>query len=311
MPKTRLKTAFMTHGHTAALKDGRVSLPDYEFDFEEVLPIPKAFRRMVISGDFEVSEMAMTTYLCAKALGAKMTALPIFLTRGFHHRAIVARPEIGAPKDLEGQVVGVNRGYTVTTSLWARAILTMEHGVDLSAIQWMRTGLEHVPDWQPPANVGDFDDSASLEDRLASGEAVAATGILTAPGTRPLIDNAFEVGLAALRDRGFYPLNHALVIRDDVLAAHPDLPAQLFEGFSAAKRPHLGALKAGQVAEEAEIDQVLRAVMEVQDDPLPYGIAPNAEMLEVLVEQCLAQAIIPERVGIEGLFAPGVRELVG
>ena len=51
--------------------------------------------------------------------------------------------------------------------------------------------------------------------------------------------------------------------------------------------------------------------MEVQDDPLPYGIAPNAEMLEVLVEQCLAQAIIPERVGIEGLFAPGVRELVG
>ena len=70
MPKTRLKTAFMTHGHTAALKDGRVSLPDYEFDFEEVLPIPKAFRRMVISGDFEVSEMAMTTLsLCQGAGG--------------------------------------------------------------------------------------------------------------------------------------------------------------------------------------------------------------------------------------------------
>ncbi|NKB27325.1 MAG: ABC transporter substrate-binding protein [Rhodobacteraceae bacterium] len=311
MPKTRLKTVFMTHGHTAALKDGRVSLPDYDFDFEEVLPIPKAFRRMIIGGEFEVSEMAMTTYLCAKALGAKMTALPIFLTRGFHHRAIVARPEVSTPKDLEGKVVGVNRGYTVTTSLWARAILAMDYGVDLSAVQWRRTGLEHVPDWVPPANVGDFHDSASLEDRLASGEAVAATGILKAPGTRPLINDAFGVGLAALRDRGFYPLNHALVIRDDVLAALPDLPAQLFDGFVAAKRLHLNALKAGQVTGGAEMDEILRAVMEVQDDPLPYGIAPNAKMLEVLVEQCLAQAIIPESVGIEGLFAPGVRELVG
>ena len=134
----------------------------------------------------------------------------------------------------------MNRGYTVTTSLWARAILTMEHGVDLSAIQWMRTGLEHVPDWQPPANVGDFDDSASLEDRLASGEAVAATGILTAPGTRPLIDNAFEVGLAALRDRGFYPLNHALVIRDDVLAAHPGPSGAAVRGVFGSQTPASG-----------------------------------------------------------------------
>jgi 4,5-dihydroxyphthalate decarboxylase len=311
MPKTRLKTCIMTQGNTAALKDGRVALPDYDLDFVEVTPIPKAFRRMVRDGEFEVSEMAATTYLCAQAHGAKMTALPIFLTRGFHHRAIVCRPEVTGPKDLEGRVVAINRGYTVTTSVWARAILAAEHGVDLAAVNWMRTGEEHVPAYVPPPYVGDFDGAATLADRLAHGDAVAATGITEAPGTRPLIDAPFQAGMTALRDRGFYPLNHLLVVRDDVLAANPDLPVQLFEAFAGAKQLHVDALKSGQVADEAPTDKVFRAVMEVLDDPLPYGIAPNAAMLEVLMEAAVAQGIIPTAEPVGGLFAPSVRELVG
>ena len=83
--------------------------------------------------EFDICEMAMTTYLCARALGKPFTAIPVFVTRNFHHWAIFtnAKSGISEPKDLEGRTVGVNRGYTVTTGLWARGMLQHEYGVDL------------------------------------------------------------------------------------------------------------------------------------------------------------------------------------
>ena len=105
--------------------------------------------------EFDVCEMALTTYLTAKAHGVRFTAIPAFLVRGFHHNAITVdtRHGITSPKDLEGRKVGVNRGYTVTTGVWARSILADEHGVDLDSITWVLSGDEHVAQYRPPANV--------------------------------------------------------------------------------------------------------------------------------------------------------------
>ena len=106
---------------------------------------------MVRGNEFDICEMAITTYLCAKAHGKPMTAVPIFPVRAFHHGAILASSRIGTePKDLEGSKVGVNRGYTVTTGVWARGILQDEHGVDLSKITWVLSGDEHVAEYRPP-----------------------------------------------------------------------------------------------------------------------------------------------------------------
>src|SRR5437588_11267859 len=129
----KLKTALVMRGHTEPLRDGRVKPRSFEFDFEDVPVIIKAFRRMVRNLDFDISEMAMTTYLCARAVGKPFTAIPVFPMRAFHHGAIVYNTKSGVqrPKDLEGRKVGVNRGYTVTTGLWARSILQHEHDVDL------------------------------------------------------------------------------------------------------------------------------------------------------------------------------------
>ena len=151
----KLKTALVTRGHTRALKDGTVVPRTFEFEFEEVPVIVQAFRRMVRGLDFDISEMAMTTYICAVAHGKRFTALPIFPMRAFHHGAIVHNTKSGilCPKDLEGKKVGVNRGYTVTTGVWARAILQHQYGVDLARITWVLSGDEHVAEWRPPANV--------------------------------------------------------------------------------------------------------------------------------------------------------------
>ena len=141
-----LKTVTRTQGNNQALKDGTVKPLGFTFDFEDVPILVQAFRRMVRGLEFDVSEMAITTYLCARAHGTRFTALPIFLVRAFHHGAILYNANAGVrlPKDLEGRKVGVNRGYTVTAGLWARSILQQEHGVDLSRITWVLSGDEHV-----------------------------------------------------------------------------------------------------------------------------------------------------------------------
>ena len=142
MAELTLKTVTRSQGNNQALKDGTVKPRTFAFDFEEVDPLIAAFRRMVRGNDFDICEMAITTYICAKAHGKPMTAVPVFLVRAFHHGAILVNAKAGirTPKDLEGRKVGVNRGYTVTTGVWARSILQDEHGVDLSKITWVLSG---------------------------------------------------------------------------------------------------------------------------------------------------------------------------
>ncbi len=142
MAGPKLTTVTRTQGNNKALKDGTVTPKTFEFDFVEVDPLIAAFRRMVRGLEFDICEMAITTYICAKAHGKRFTAVPVFLVRAFHHGAILVNTKAGirTPKDLEGKRVGVNRGYTVTTGVWARSVLQDEHGVDLSKITWVLSG---------------------------------------------------------------------------------------------------------------------------------------------------------------------------
>ena len=131
--RPRLKIAIGTYGHTAAIKDGSVPIEGVDADMIEVKPIIAAFRRMVRNVEFDICEMAPTTYMIARALGAPFIALPIFVMRRFHHGGFVVRPDadIRQPKDLEGKKVGV-RAYSVTTGVWTRGIFVNEYGLDSS-----------------------------------------------------------------------------------------------------------------------------------------------------------------------------------
>jgi ABC-type nitrate/sulfonate/bicarbonate transport system substrate-binding protein len=313
MPDLKLKTVTRTQGDNRALKDGTVKPKTFEFQFEEVDPLIAAFRRMVRGNEFDICEMAITTYVCAKAHGKPMTAVPVFLVRAFHHGAILVNTKAGirTPKDLEGRRVGVNRGYTVTTGVWARSILQDEHGVDLSRITWVLSGDEHVAEYRPPANVVPVEPGKTIGEMLASGELAAAIGVEAGPSdVKPLIPDALEAGLAALRRRGHYPINHLIVIKDGLIAKYPDLAADVFDAFAQAKRRYLEQLKAGTIAKPTAVDEVHRRVMAITGDPLPYGIAPNRKVIEQLIGHALTQGIITQPVTADELFAPSTRGLV-
>src|SRR5208282_4516124 len=124
----RLKIAIADYGHTRTLKSGMVPIKGIEADFIQVVPIIGAFRRMVRNLEFDICEMAPTTYMIARALGAPYIALPVFVMRRFHHTGLVCRPDSGIrePADLHGKNVGV-RAYSVTTGVWTRGILSNEY----------------------------------------------------------------------------------------------------------------------------------------------------------------------------------------
>ena len=291
-------------GQTQPLADGTVRPRTFEFEFEDVPVIVKAFRRMVRGLEFDISEMAMTTYLCARAHGKAFTAIPVFPMRAFHHGAILHNVKSGirSPKDLEGRRVGVNRGYTVTTGLWARAILQHEYDVDLNRITWVLSGDEHVAEYRPPANVVPIEPGQTMEALLASGQIPAAIGVqIDSPDIQPLIANAREAGFAALRERGLYPINHTVVIKNELLDAHPDLADDVFDAFVAAKRLYVQRLKDGQAH---GADPIHRRVMETIGDPLPYGIAPNRKMLEAIIQHSVEQGILTKPFSVDELFTP-------
>jgi 4,5-dihydroxyphthalate decarboxylase len=151
-----------------------------------------------------------------------------------------------------------------------------------------------------------------MGEMLASGELAAAIGVeANAPDVKPLIPNGLEAGLAALRQRGHYPINHLVVIKDELIAKHGDLAADVFDAFARAKRHHVERLKAGRIEKPSEVDEVHRRVMEITGEPLPYGIAPNRNVIEELIGHALTQGIITKPVTAEELFAPSTRALMG
>lgn len=313
MSKTKLKAVSRTQNNNRRVKEGTVTLPDFELEFEEIPVLVQGFRRMVRQLEFDICEMALTTYICAKAHGVKFTAIPIFLVRDFHHGAIAHHVPSGlkSPAELTGKRVGVNRGYTVTTGVWARAIIQDEYDVDLASITWAPSGDEHVEAYQAPENVVPLPDG-DLEAHLASGDVVAAVGAsFDHPDIAQMIPNEFEAGAAALKNRGFYPINHTVVVRDAVLEETPDVATQVFEAFAESKRQYVDDLKAGRISDPKRVDKVHQVALEVMDDPLPYGVEPNRKTLEGLVDHAVTQKIIPGPIALEDLFAKQVLNSVG
>lgn len=306
-----LLTLTRAQGANRALLDGAVRPAGHSLTFADEPVLVKGFRKMVRGLEYDVAEMALTTYLTAKEHGAAFTALPVFLVRDFHHGATqVLRGGPRRPADLAGGRVGVNRGYTVTTGVWGRAALA-EAGLDLRSVTWVLSGDEHVATYVPPANVVAAPPGRTLEEMLLRGEVDAVVGAaLDHPDVVPVIDDPETAGLTLLRERGIFPINHLVVVRDDLLARHPDLAVALFEAFAEAKRRYVEQLRGGLA--QTQQDRLLGRVLQATGrDPLPYGLAPNRAVLEELLRHALSQDILTRPVAPEDVFAADTLSLQG
>jgi 4,5-dihydroxyphthalate decarboxylase len=319
--RPRLKIAIGGYGHTRAIKNGSIPIDGIDPDFVEVVPIIQAFRRMVRDVEFDICEMAPTTYMIARARGAPYIALPIFLMRRFHHGGFVVRPDAGIrhPKDLEGKKVGV-RAYSVTTGVWTRGIFMNEYDLDSSKVTWVVDDEEHVTTLELPPNVMHAPEGKSLQSMMKSGEIQAGfsgpAGVgragppirnwdMNAPtggdSTYPeLIADVALVEADWYRRTGIYPIHGLIVVKDALVARHPWLPRAMMTAFTIAKQAYLDELRlaAGDSVEDARY----RGFFSLMSDPLPYGIAANRPSIEALVNYALQQQLIPSRPELDRVF---------
>lgn len=301
-----LKVALGNHAHVLAIKEGRVPIEGVAPEFISVNPMIAAYRRMVRDLEFDISELAPTTYLIARACGAPFTALPVVMTRRFHHAGMWCRPDskIAHPRDLEGKKVGV-RAYSVTAGVWTRGIFVNEFGLNADRVTWVVDDEEHVLALPLPGNVVHAPAGVTLASLAASGEldagVNAAAGIGTPPaGWRDLVPDAAAQEAAWFKRTGIYPIHSVIVIKDELLKAHRWLAGAVYRAFCAAKAIYLRRLS-DDAAAGAE-DRRYRELSALVGDPLPYGLKANRPAIETLITYAVEQHLIPSPLKATDVF---------
>ncbi len=298
-----LKAAMASYGHTNAIKSGAIQPRGVKLEQVEVTPIVNAFRRMCRQLEFDICEMAITTYLCAKANKLPFTAIPVFLVRQFHNGAVQINTAAGvsSPKDLEGRKAGI-RAWTVTTGVWAKDILQNEYGLDLKKVDWLVADEEHVQQYKPPSYVTP-QVGANLPEMLGKGELAAAIGVprVESPDVKPLVDNVGAATSEWFKKTGVYPINHTLVIKDELLNANPSLARDVYDAFKAARDEYVSKLDQST----AEEDAAMKRTAQMVGDPLPYGIEPNRKALEAIIAAATSQQILAGKTEIADVFVKG------
>lgn len=315
--KAPLKIAVAEHPHTSKIRSGEIEIEGVEAEFVTVKPQIGAFRRMVRELEFDVCEIAPTTYIVARAYGKKFKALPIFVVRRFHHSGLLVRPDAGIahPKDLEGKQAGV-RAYSVTTGVWTRQVLIDEFGVDNSKITWWVDDEEHVQELRLPANVRHVAPGDSLAEMMARGDIVAGFAAAAGIGRTgaptggwqeveadypDLFPNAEEFEADYFRRTGVYPMHGTIVVKDSVLEQHPWVAKSLNDAFTRAKDEWVAEMRSGE-ATGTGADKYRALTRIVGDDPLPYGIEANRATIEALEKTAFDQGLTPKRMTMDELF---------
>ena len=306
MADLRLKIAVFPHGQWDGLRDGRAKPEGIEL--EHVQASPNTYRRMVRNLEFDVAEVALTTFVAAKWFGVPITGIPIFSNRDVTMSPISynVRSGIKTPKDLEGKRVGL-RSYTVTNTTQCRALLNYEFGVDTDSIQYSVSEDAHVAQYVNPPNVTQISGEKTLEQMLADGELDAGLQLAAEPegDIRLLLteEEADEVGLGFFRRTGVYPIGHVMTLKDEVLREHPWVGPAMFKAFTESKDLYVNSLSSMTDPGKRDL-QALRNRELVGGDPFPMGMAGNRKAMEAMIRMDVDQHIIPEPMDVNSLFAP-------
>jgi 4,5-dihydroxyphthalate decarboxylase len=291
--KLRLRTMLGNYPNTKALKSSAVRSDLVDFDFVEVKVANNLFKQVVRDASYDVAELAIVTYLQAKAYGKPYVLLPaVVVSRGQHH-TIAYNPDRGPlkPSDLNGKRVGV-RAYTVTTGTWVRGILASDYGVDINKVEWITFEDPHVAEYRDPAIVKRAPDGKELTQMLVDGEIAAAIvgDKLPDPKLKHLISDAEAAAQSWAKRHHGVPINHMVVVRQELSRSRPDVVKDIFRQLHASKR-------AAGLPDGGELD------------PYRFGVEACRPILEIIIDFCQQQTLIPRRMSVDELFDDTTRAL--
>jgi 4,5-dihydroxyphthalate decarboxylase len=267
------------------------------------------------SPDIDGGEASFGRYLLALAAGDRsLVGLPIFLMRGFRQRCFFVRNDspLRELSDLRGKRVGINE-WPATGNTWARALLR-EQSVPIESIDWLvgqvSEGYKPVPNDTLPRGVERAPAGRLLVDMLAHGEIDALVCPWPPAGfyasdspIKRLYPDFATVEQAYFRRSGIYPGHHVIVLRRELVDAHPEVVVSLYTAFDEARRATEANFRAiaeilPWLLEELERDTAL-----IGDDLHPYGVEANRRMIEAFCEEQFAQGLTSQRLDPALAFA--------
>jgi 4,5-dihydroxyphthalate decarboxylase len=289
-----LSACFGTYPHTKALKNGEIKSDRVALRLTEMNPVYKAFLAMAREQRFDVSEMALATYLQAKAFGKPLTLMPATMMGRFQHGTMLYNSERGtiAPENLAGRRVGV-RSFAQTTGVWLRGILWKDYGVELQRINWVTFEDAHLAEFRDPPGVERAVAGSDMTRMLLEGELDAAIfgGVMpTDPRLKSVIPDPDVAAQGWYRAHRTVPVNHMVVVTEKLAKSNPGAVREVFrmllESKTAAGLPKPGAI-----------------------DTIPFGFDNLRPALELMSSYALEMQIIPRRYAVEELFDDATRTL--
>jgi 4,5-dihydroxyphthalate decarboxylase len=293
---TALSACLGTYPHTRALKDGAVTSDLVKLNFTEINPVNRAFLLMAREQKFDVCEMAIVTYLQAKAYGKPLMLMPATMMGRFQHGTLLYNSERGPLRveDLPGRRVGV-RAFSQTTGVWIRGILWKDYGLDLNKVKWVTFEDAHVAEYRDPPGVERAAAGKDITQMLMAGELDAAIfgGNMPDDGRlKSVIPDPETAGKEWYAKHGTVPVNHLVVLKDSLAKSNPAAVRELFRMMIDSKRA-AGLPKPGAI------------------DFVPFGFDALKPALELMSAYALEMQLIPRRYAVEELFDETTRALQG
>jgi 4,5-dihydroxyphthalate decarboxylase len=290
----KLRTNLADYPVTKALKQGKTSSSVVALDFCGPPTAHDGFKGMVRDDAFDAGELAIITFLQAKAYGKPYVLLPAPISGRFQHHCIGYNAEHGelSPKDIEGRRVGV-RSYAQTTGLWVRGVLAHEYGVDLDRVIWVTFDDAHLAEYTDPANTERaLKGAKKLAQMMFDGDVAAA--ILGAdmpkdPRVRTLIPEPHKAAQAWYKRTGVIPINHMFAVHERVSRERPDVVQEIFRMLVESRK--------------AAPPEALEVIP-------PFGVEANRNAIQLAIDWALEQRIIPHRLEVDDLFDDATRRLV-
>jgi 4,5-dihydroxyphthalate decarboxylase len=286
-----LQTLLADYPNTAALRRGELHSSLVNFAFANEKTANKAFKRLVRNHEFDLGELAIATFLQAKAYGTPYVLMPaVIVARGQHH-TILYNPDRGhlAPENLTGRKVGV-RAYTQTTGAWVRGFLEEDYGVDFRKIQWITFEDPHVAEFTDPPWVQRAPEGKELLQMLLDGEidaAILGNEIPKDTPLKPLIPDAATVAERWAKTHGGIPVNHMMVAKESITRENPEAVREVFR-----------LLKESAAASAVKTPGAIR-----------FGVEAVRESLQMIIGYCERQSLLPRRVTVDELFNEVTRSL--
>ncbi|AYZ00843.1 phosphate ABC transporter substrate-binding protein [Burkholderia multivorans] len=279
-----LRTNLSEYAVTKAMRDGRVKSDLVTLDFCGPTPAHNGFKAMVRESAFDAGELAIVTFLQAKAYGKPYVLLPTPISGRFQHHCAGYNIDFGHldPKDIEGKKVGV-RTYTQTTALWIRGILRHEYGVDLDKVTWMTLNDGHLAEYDDPPNCQRLPKGSSIPEMMLRGELAAALLGEDMPKderVRTLVPDAQQAAKDWFAREQVVPINHMFVVHERVSKERPDIVREIYR----------------MIVESRSLAEGVPAVFP------PIGLEANRKGIELAIEWALDQKILPRRLSVDELF---------